>query len=76
MSIFKKPSVTVPPPAPPVAVQPVPVVRPDDVVQAPTEKDALKKRMRKRRGRRATILTGPQGLLSEARVLRETLLAG
>jgi len=79
MSIFKKPKVTVPPPPPPAAVQavqPEPVVTPDEAVQAGTEKAALKRRMKTRKGRRATILTGPRGLLNEAPVQRETLLAG
>lgn len=65
-SLFSTPKIPAPPPVP--APAPVPTI--DDAAVSQRQQDALLKR----RGRAATILTGPQGDLSAPPVSAKTLL--
>ena len=53
-------------------------VKPDSPMAATSITDAERRRLARKRGRygKATILTGPQGLLGEAEVTSPTLIGG
>lgn len=74
-SIFKPPKMPPPPPMPePKPLEAPPAV--DDSERIKKEEEEMRARDRKRKGRRSTILTGPQGLdeIEEENINKRTLL--
>lgn len=73
MGGFRKPSKPAPPP--PQPPKPKPMVQPTEAEY--TQSSAADANLDvKRRGRRATVLTGSLGLSDRAEVLKKTLLGG
>ena len=74
-SIFKPPTIQMPSPPPePKILEAPPAV--DDTDRIKKEEEEMRARDRKRKGRRSTILTGPQGLneIEEENIKKRTLL--
>lgn len=68
---FLSPKPPPPPPPPPIPpVPPDPPIKPKDT----KETDRVEKRVARKKGTQASILTGGQGLLTEAPTTKKTLL--
>jgi hypothetical protein len=73
-SLFSRPTLPSPAPPPPAPPPPPPPIEEDPKVKQAADEERRRQRLRK--GRRATILTGPQGLQTEAPLQKKTLLGG
>ena len=75
-SIFKAPKIPAPPPIQEPDVSDVPSA--EDEARKAQEEEDMRRRNRNRKGRRSTILTGPQGLdeIGDDNINKKTLLGG